>query len=115
KSVVSHARKPIPIEHWMIPSREPIHDLPGEKGGKGGKQNGQLKQDREIRRHCFPVVRFSVYNQRKKDPGWSKGEDQGGDQSTQAASKHHGAQPRFAKSHGIVHSMNRKRRENDPT
>src|SRR5438876_6989634 len=67
KSVVSHARKPIPIEHWMIPSREPINDLQGEKGGKGGKQNGQLKQNGEIRRHCFPVVRFSGYNQRKKD------------------------------------------------
>src|SRR5438132_1825611 len=85
KSVVSHTRKPVPIEDGMIPARQAVHDEDGKKGAERGEQNGQLKYDREKRRHRFPVVRFSVYNQRVKKPGWPKGEDQRRGQSTQAA------------------------------
>src|SRR6267378_795196 len=115
KSVVRHARKPIPIEYGMIPARQPVHDQYGEKGGECGKQNGQLKHDREKGWHRSPVIRFSVYNQRVKNPGWSKCEDQRRGQSTQAAREYDCAQPGLAKSHGVVHSVNGKRRENIPT
>ena len=69
KSVVGHAAETFPVENRMMPARQPIHDQIREKRGESGEKNGQLKHDREKRRHRCPVERFSVHDQRINEPG----------------------------------------------
>src|SRR4051794_26680442 len=63
EAVVSHAAETRPVEHWMVPPRQTIHDLPGKKCGERGKQHRQFEHDREERRHRPPGVRFAVHDQ----------------------------------------------------
>src|SRR5437868_11574525 len=53
-----------PVEHRLVPPRQPIHDLPGEERGKRGKKHGELEHDRKEGRYCAPSVRFPVNNER---------------------------------------------------
>src|SRR5437764_13787076 len=78
KSVIGHAAETVPVEHGMVPARQPIHDQIRKKGGKGREEHRQLKHKQEKRRHRSPVERFSMYDQRVKDPGRTEFENDRG-------------------------------------
>src|ERR671936_742205 len=54
------AAETFPIEKRMIPARQAVHDLPGEKCRERTEQHGELKHDREKCRHRHEVGRFAV-------------------------------------------------------
>src|ERR1051326_429243 len=72
KTVVSDTAETLPVKHWMIPTRQPIHDLPGEKGGESAEKNCQFEHDREKRGHDFPIPRFAMDDQPVKAPRWAE-------------------------------------------
>ena len=78
KSVVGHARETIPVKNGMMPARQPIHDQIRKKSGESREKNGQLKHDREKRRHCCPVERFSMHDHRINEPGGTELENDRG-------------------------------------
>src|SRR4030095_3048652 len=51
KSVIGYAAETFPVEHRMVPARQPIHDLPGKKRRKRGEKHRQLEHDGEKRRN----------------------------------------------------------------
>src|ERR1700730_12433385 len=69
ESVVSRALETFLVENRVVPTRQPLHDLPGEESGKGREEHGQFKHDREKRGDRPPIVRFSVNNERVDEPG----------------------------------------------
>src|SRR5207253_6392060 len=72
KSVVGRAAETVPVENGMMPARQPIHDQIRKEGRESREEYGQLKHDREKRRHRCPVKRFSVYDHRINEPGGTK-------------------------------------------
>src|SRR5437763_7150802 len=68
KAVVGHAGETVPVEHGMIPARETVHDLPGEKSGEGREQNGELEYDWEKGGNDTPGERLSMNDQWIKNP-----------------------------------------------
>src|SRR5207249_12112634 len=72
KAVISDAAETVPVKNGMMPARQTVHDLPGEKGGESREKHGQLEHDREKCRHGFPIERFSVHDEWIKPPGWTE-------------------------------------------
>src|SRR2546430_2463554 len=108
KSVVGGAGKTIPVKNGMMPAGQSVHDQVGKKSGKGREEHRQFEHNREKSRHCCPVERFSVHDHRINEPGRTEFENNSGQQTGDATDQHHRAEPRFAKSHRFIHSVNGK-------
>src|SRR5205823_6132976 len=115
ETVVGRATKPRPIEHRVIQSRQSVHDLPREECREGRKEDRQLKNNWEKCRYDSPREWFSVDIERVENPGRAPLENERGENAADAPEEHPEAQPGFAQAHGVVHSMDWKRRENVPS
>src|SRR5438067_10373501 len=93
KAVIGDAAETIPVKKGMMPARQTIHDLPGEKGGESREKYGQLEHDREKRRHGLPIEWLSVHDHRIKSPGRTKLDENGGQQAGNTADQHYDAEP----------------------
>src|SRR2546428_11910490 len=66
KPIVGRAAEPLPVENWVIPAWQTVHDEHREERAEGRKKNRELKHDREKRWHREKVRRFAMYNERKE-------------------------------------------------
>ena len=93
KSVVGRATETFPIENRVIPARQTVHNEQSKEGGEGGKQNRQLKHDREKCRDRAPVERFAMNDERINEPRRTELERHRGDETGNTAAQHRRAQP----------------------
>src|SRR5436190_11857745 len=93
KAVIGDAAETVPVKKGMVPPRQAVHDLPGEKGRESREKHGQLEHDREKCRHGLPIERLAMHDQRIKPPGWAELDENGGQQAGNTADQHYGAEP----------------------
>src|SRR3954452_20116861 len=71
EAVIARAAESFPVKDRMMPTRQSVHNNPGEERGKSGEEHSQLEHDWKKRRNRAPGVRLPVHDQRIDDPGWA--------------------------------------------
>ena len=100
-----------PAEHRVMQPRQPVHYKHPESGRECRDQDGKFEHDREEGGHRKEVRRLAHDNQGVDERAGNKLEGHGGDESRKAAKEDDLSEQGTLQTHGLIHPMNGKRRE----